>query len=107
MKSIIAFILFMNFMGVGIHQKPDTRIIIRNAIVIDGTGKETLRGYDIFIEEGIIKQIGVGLKVPRKVKVVDAAGKTVIPGLIDMHGHMYAIGTRNLTRIRHFISRAE
>jgi len=77
---------------VGVPEMPDTRIVIRNAIVIDGTGKGTLRGYDIFIEDGIIKQIGVGLNVPRKVKAIDATGKTVIPGLIDMHGHMYAIG---------------
>ncbi len=77
-------------------RRPIHRIFIRNAIVIDGTGKGMLRGYDIFIEDGIIKRIGVGLKVPRKIKVIDATGKTVIPGLIDMHGHMYAIGHTQL-----------
>jgi hypothetical protein len=96
MKSIIAFLLLMNVIGVVDRELPDTRIFIRNAIIIDGTGKGTLHGYDIFIEEGIIKKIGVGLKVRGKVKVIDASGKTVIPGLIDMHGHMYAIGHTQL-----------
>jgi len=96
MKSFIAFIIAINIMCVATDEKPDTSILIRNAIVIDGTGKGTLRGYDIFVEDGIIKQIGVGLKVPRKVRVIDATGKTVIPGLIDMHGHMYAIGHTQL-----------
>jgi enamidase len=32
------------------------------------------------------------LKAKKKTKVVDATGKTIIPGLIDMHGHMYAMG---------------
>jgi hypothetical protein len=96
MKSIITLVILLNFGAAFVREKPDTRMVIRNAIIIDGTGKGTLRGYDIYIEDGIIKRIGIGLNVPRKIKTVDATGKTVIPGLIDMHGHMYAIGSTQL-----------
>jgi len=96
MKSIIAFIILLHITGVVIDEKRNNGAVIRNGIVIDGTGKRTLRGYDILIEDGVIKQIGVGLKVARGVNVIDATGKTVIPGLIDMHGHMYAMGHTQL-----------
>lgn len=43
---------------------------------------------DVLVENGIIKQVGNGLQVPADVKVIDASGKYVVPGLIDMHVHL-------------------
>uniref|UniRef100_A0A915J331 dihydropyrimidinase n=1 Tax=Romanomermis culicivorax TaxID=13658 RepID=A0A915J331_ROMCU len=42
---------------------------------------------DVFVEEGVIKQIGHNLQVPPACKVIDARGKYVIPGGIDPHVH--------------------
>ncbi|XP_072045805.1 dihydropyrimidinase-like [Amphiura filiformis] len=45
---------------------------------------------DVLIEDGIISQIGSDLNAPDGAKVVDAAGKLVIPGGIDTHTHLNA-----------------
>jgi hypothetical protein len=66
-------------------QKP---ILIKNAIVWDGQG-EVLNNVDIYIRDGTIRQVEKDIKLEQSVlenvKVIDAAGHVVGPGLVDMH----------------------
>ncbi len=59
-------------------------VVIRNGHIIDGTGSPWYTG-DIGIINGRIAQIGVLNNAPAK-KVIDAQGKVVAPGFIDMLG---------------------
>ena len=63
----------------------DLDILIKNGIIIDGTGK---LGYksDILIKDDKIERIGTNL-VNDGVKIVDASDKLVAPGFIDIHHH--------------------
>ena len=61
------------------------RILIRNGLVIDGSGAPGFVG-DLLTAGGRIEQIGRNLDVKAD-KVIDAGGKVVIPGLIDPHVH--------------------
>ena len=60
-------------------------ILIRNGFVIDGTGGKGFSG-DIAVKDGKIVAIAPKLALQAD-REVDAAGKTVIPGLIDPHVH--------------------
>lgn len=42
---------------------------------------------DVYIEDGVIKQLGRNLIIPGGTRVVDAKGKLVIPGGLDPHTH--------------------
>lgn len=63
-------------------------ILIKNisALVTGDLGRPRRDADAVYIENGIIKEIGNGLRHPAD-RVVDAAGITAIPGLIDSHSH--------------------
>ena len=58
-------------------------IVIKNGKIIDGTGNPWYHG-DIGIKDGKIAEIGPHLKGGKE---IDATGKVVCPGFIDMHSH--------------------
>ena len=66
------------------HPGPPT--VIRNATVLDGTGRR-LDGSDVLIRDGKIVAVGPGLDAD-DATVVDAKGRWVTPGLIDVHSHL-------------------
>ena len=61
-------------------------IVIVNANMFDGLGNE-FKDYDILIKDGKIQEIGPDLVIDGS-EVIDAQGKWVTPGIIDIHSHM-------------------
>ncbi len=59
-------------------------MIIKNGNVVL---KDKVAQADVWVENGKIKQIGQNLKADNET-VLDISGKTVFPGLIDMHVHL-------------------
>ena len=66
---------------------PSPVTVIRNATVLTGTGAR-IDGGDVLIEDGRIKAVGSALAAPDGAVVVDANGRWVTPGLIDVHSHL-------------------
>ena len=64
-------------------------IVIEGGTLIDGTGASALSGTRILIEDGRIQEIGQrgDLSIPAGARVIEAACKYIIPGLIDSHVH--------------------
>jgi imidazolonepropionase-like amidohydrolase len=62
-------------------------LAITNATLIDGTGADPVRGATLLVEGERIERVGKGLEPPRGADVIDAGGRTVMPGLIDAHVH--------------------
>jgi len=65
-------------------------MLIRNVRIINGTGGPITAARDILIERGRITRIASrGRIAPGGAQVLDAAGRVIIPGLLDLHAHMY------------------
>ena len=62
-------------------------LLIKNGRVLDpASGVDLIQ--DLLIAEGRIARSGKGLNAPAGVRTVDATGKVVCPGFIDMHTHL-------------------
>ncbi|HEY7699419.1 MAG TPA: amidohydrolase family protein, partial [Vicinamibacteria bacterium] len=65
------------------------RLLIQNVRVVDGTGAPARDGMDVAIEGDRIARVEpTGGEVAEDVRVVSGEGKTLIPGLIEMHTHL-------------------
>lgn len=65
---------------------PAEKTLITGATVLTGAG-ELLKDTDILLADGLIADIGEDLS-RRGAVIIDAAGKWVTPGLIDVHSHL-------------------
>ena len=73
---------------------PDDKfdLVIKSGDVIDPS--QSLRGKrDIGIRWGLIEAIEDEIPAARAVKTIDASGKLVMPGLVDLHCHVYPYGS--------------
>ena len=71
--------------------RPDGVILLRNAErVITMEGEEVVAGGDVLVEDNRIRAVGAGLEAPKGARVFDVSGKTVLPGYVDAHAHMWA-----------------
>ena len=66
---------------------PSQNILIKNANIYDGEGNELLK-TDLLIKDRKIAAIGNDLPVTDDFEIIDASGKWVTPGIIDIHSHM-------------------
>jgi imidazolonepropionase-like amidohydrolase len=67
------------------------KTLIENASLIDGLATEPAGGMNLVIEDGAIAEIGPKVAPDGAAEIIDAAGETVMPGLIDAHLHLMGI----------------
>lgn len=65
---------------------PRTDTLIVGATILDGFGKR-LDNSDVLMKDGRIAAVGQGLAPPAGATVIDARGRWVTPGIIDVHTH--------------------
>lgn len=77
-------------------QRAPAAMLFEGARLIDGTGRSPVEDSAILVENGTISRVGTKgqIPLPRGGRRIDLMGKTVIPGLVSLHGHVgYLSGT--------------
>jgi len=69
---------------------PDGRIAFRGARIITMEGTEVIEDGVVIINKNKIEAIGkrTDIQIPNGAKIIEAEGKTIMPGLIDVHAHI-------------------
>jgi imidazolonepropionase-like amidohydrolase len=65
-------------------------IVFRNAAVLDAQAPHRREGCDVVVENGTIREVSERPVSLANATVIDVAGRTVMPGLIDCHVHTIA-----------------
>nr|WP_197276102.1 amidohydrolase family protein [Mangrovimonas sp. TPBH4] len=70
--------------------KPEGRIALKGARIITMEGDEVIENGTIIINENRIESLGStsSVKIPSNAKVYDVTGKTIMPGIVDVHAHV-------------------
>jgi imidazolonepropionase-like amidohydrolase len=86
LRYISLFLLLLSSLSA--MAQPETgSILIQHGTVLtitDGVKEDT----DVLIVDGKIERIGQNLKAPQGVRVIDATGLHVMPGIVDAHSHI-------------------
>jgi len=76
-----------------------SQTLIKNVNIFDGKNEKLAKGQDVLIEANLIKKIGKSLKANKDTKTIDGGGRTLMPGLIESHGHLSIID--KLSNLKH------
>jgi imidazolonepropionase-like amidohydrolase len=74
-----------------VHAQQVKRLLIKGAMVIPGTGVPAAGPMDVLLEDGLITRLGNSVvgKWPAADRAIDAAGKYVMPGIVNTHMHWH------------------
>ena len=82
--SLIALAATILFVGSAAAQVT----VLKGATLIDGSGAAPQSNVTIVIENGRLRDLGAGVTAPAGATVIELAGKFVVPGIINSHGHV-------------------
>lgn len=63
-------------------------LLIKDAQVVDVINSIVLKNTDVLLENGLVAKVAKNISVPKNTPIINGTGKTLIPGLWDMHGHL-------------------
>ena len=66
---------------------PTGKLALTNARIITMRGDEVIENGTVVVDRNRIVAVGANVTVPSDAKVIDVAGKTIMPGIIDVHWH--------------------
>jgi Tol biopolymer transport system component/imidazolonepropionase-like amidohydrolase len=74
------------------RSRPKGSVVLSGARIVTMKGDEIIERGDIVVTDNRIVALGPKGKVqiPAGARVVDVSGKTIIPGIVDVHAHMWA-----------------
>ncbi|WP_103071515.1 amidohydrolase family protein [Aquimarina sediminis] len=70
---------------------PKGTLLLQGGNIITMKGYEVIKKGDILIENNRIKAIGISgsITIPKDAITIDVTGKTLVPGFVDTHAHMW------------------
>jgi len=79
--------------GMAQEAQPKQSVFITNTRIFDGQNEKLAEGMSVLVEGNKIAKIGKSIAAPAGATVIDAKGRTLMPGIIDAHVHIISGGS--------------
>ncbi len=89
LSAVVAFAASLNWpvSAIAQEEKPKPQVLFTNVNIFDGFSDKLAMGMNVLVEDNHIKEVGKSIEAPGAT-VIDGGGRTMTPGLIDMHSHI-------------------
>ncbi len=78
--------MFLTPQAGAVEEEKASYVLIQNVKIFDGVNNKLVPGH-VLIENNLIKAVGAIKTIPEGTKVIDGGGRTLMPGIIEGHGH--------------------
>ena len=79
----------MGWCSVAIAQDDPARTLFTNVHVFDGVNEARIENANVLVEGNLIKSVSTNPIDAAGATVIDGGGRTMMPGMIDVHWHTY------------------
>src|SRR6188474_1093272 len=88
MQKVFLSLIFLVHVTLSFSQQPDKYILLKPDRVFDGATMQT--GWVVLVKNNKIEQAGAMMfKLPAGTEIIELKGKTLLPGLIEGHSHLF------------------
>ena len=77
---------------------PQGTVVLRGARVISMREREIIENADVVVRNNRVVSVGPQGAAPAGARVIDVSGKTIVPGFVDTHAHMWNLWGVHWTR---------
>ena len=93
----VVFVPYLTAQTAGGGESTNTKFALVGGTLIDGSGAAPLENAILLINDGLIEAVGQlgSLPIPSDYSVISTEGRTMMPGLWDMHVHLLYAGHTN------------
>jgi len=88
------------------RDRPPGTVVLRGARLVTMKGDEVIEKGDVVVTDNRIAAVGPSgtLRVPANARVIDVAGRTIIPGWVDIHAHMWPLWGVHKTQVYEYFA---
>jgi hypothetical protein len=86
--------------------KPTGTVVLRGARILTMNGAEVIENGDIVIRDNRIEAVGRRgqVTIPSGTRTIDVSGKTIMPGLVDVHAHIWPAWNIHRTQVWEYLA---
>ena len=88
------------------REKPSGTVVLRGARAITMKGDEVIENADVVVTDNRIAAVGRRgqVSIPAGTKTIDVSGKTIVPGFVDVHAHIWPAWNIHKTQIWEYLA---